>query len=110
MWYLTFSRPAVPREQIAPHLQEHLDWQRRMHESGRVLFSGPSGDRTMGIILVRASSLEDAHDLLDTEPFHARGLRTYEVIEWDVHQGLGLGGFSGESLALLAREKDETSA
>ena len=43
MWYLTFSRPAAPREQITPHLQEHLDWQRRMHESGKVLFSGPSG-------------------------------------------------------------------
>ena len=35
MWYLTFSRPAAPREQITPHLQEHLDWQRRMHDSGK---------------------------------------------------------------------------
>ena len=109
MWYLTFSRPQAPREQIVPHLQEHLDWQRRMHDAGAVLFSGPSGDRSMGIILVRAASLDEAKQVLDSEPFHALGLRTYEVIEWDVHQGLGLGGFSGESLALLAREKESST-
>ena len=109
MWYLTFSRPAAPREQITPHLQEHLDWQRRMHDSGRVLFSGPSGDRSMGIILVRAGSLEDAKEVLDSEPFHALGLRTYEIIEWDVHQGMGLGGCTGESLGLLAKEKEASA-
>jgi uncharacterized protein YciI len=105
MWYLTFSKPAATREQIMPHLQEHLDWQRTMHDAGTMLFSGPSADHSMGIMVLRAGSLDEAKQTLDSEPFHKLGLRTYEVIEWDVHQGMGIGGFTSESLALLGQEK-----
>jgi uncharacterized protein YciI len=110
MWYLTFSKPASTREQIMPHLQEHLDWQRTMHDAGTVLFSGPAADHSMGIILLRAGSLGEAKQTLDSEPFHKLGLRTYEVIEWDVHQGMGFGGFTSESLALLGQEKNAETA
>ena len=105
MWYLTFSKPASTREQIIPHLQEHLDWQRNAHDSGGMLYSGPSADFSMGIMLLRAESLDDAKKTMDSEPFHKLGLRTYEIIEWDVHQGMGIGGFTSESLALLGKEK-----
>ena len=42
MWYLTFSRPARARAQITPHLQEHLDWQRRMHTTAGALLRAPA--------------------------------------------------------------------
>lgn len=110
MWYLTFSKPAATREQIMPHLQEHLDWQRKAHDSGTMLYSGPSADFSMGIMLHRAASLDEAKQTMDSEPFHKLGLRTYEIIEWDVHQGMGLGGFTPESLALLGQEKTTAAA
>ena len=89
-----------------PHLQEHLDWQRKAHDSGGMLYSGPSADHSMGIMLLRAGSLDEAKKTMDSEPFHKLGLRTYEIIEWDVHQGMGIGGFTSESLALLGQEKN----
>ena len=75
-----------------------------------MLFSGPSGDRSMGIILVRAGSLDEAKQVLDTEPFQALGLRTYEIIEWDVHQGSRPRRASQvKASRLLAKEKEASA-
>ena len=104
MWYLVLSRPSVPREQVRPHAPEHLAWMRRQHGAGSVLFSGPSADRSVGIYVIRAPSLDEARLVADSDPFHAKAVRSYELLEWEVHQVLGAGAFSSEGLAALAEE------
>ena len=105
MWYLAFLILAATREQSMPHLQEHPDWQRTMHDAGTMLFSDPSADHSIDIMLLRARPLDEAKQTLDSKPFHKLGLRKHGAIEWDVHQGMGIGSFTSKNLALLGQEK-----
>jgi uncharacterized protein YciI len=77
---------------------------KRQHETGRVLFSGPTPDRSTGIYVIRADSLEQAKGISDTDPFHASGLRTPEIIEWEIHQVLGAGPFTPQGIGVTTDE------
>jgi uncharacterized protein YciI len=100
MWYLVISRPLVSREEVVKHLQTraHIEWQRQHHEDGIVLFSGPTSDRTAGIYVLRAKSLDEARAIVDTDPLHVDSIRAYEMFEWACGEILGAGfGSSGRS-------------
>ena len=68
MWYLVLRRPVKPREEWTVNLDQHLVWMKEQHESGRVLFSGPTADRKLGVYVVRAGSKEEAHKATRTPP------------------------------------------
>jgi len=55
---------------------EHLSWMRGQYVRGTVLISGPSADA-----------------LAATDPLVQDDQTSIEVIEWDVHQILGIGSF-----------------
>ena len=55
-----------------------------------------SSDGATGIYVLRVSSHEDAVALAATDPLAGDGVRV-EVIEWDVHQILGIGSFAPPS-------------
>ena len=64
-----------------PSTPAHLDWMREQQLAGRVLIAGPGG------------------------------FRNYEVIGWDVHQLLGIGGFDLPTItAMTASEHGQPSA
>jgi uncharacterized protein YciI len=93
MWYVVLSKSIGPREAISGREPENLDWMKRHHEAGNVLFSGPTTEG-VGIWVLRAASREDARALLDTHPWVADGLRDVsEIYEWNVQQALGIGRF-----------------
>ena len=66
----------------------------RQPAEGKVLFSGPTPDRSIGIYVVKAGSYDEAKAIVDTDPFHLAGLRIPEIIEWEIHQVLGAGTFA----------------
>jgi hypothetical protein len=66
----------------------------QQHRAGRILLSGPSADRQLGIYVIRADSREEAERVAAGDPFTAAGCTTPDIIEWDVHQILGTGPFS----------------
>jgi len=99
MWYLVLSKPVVPREQMAGSLDDHLSWMKSQHEASNVLFSGPTADHSMGIYVIRASSMEDAQAVADSDPFHDRSFRNYDLLDWEVHQIMGAGPFSSGEMA-----------
>ena len=94
MWYLVLSRVNTSPDEVREMSQEHLAWMERQHQSGKVLFSGPTPDRSIGIYVVKADSFDEARAIVDTDPFHVAGLRSPEVIEWEIHQVLGAGNFA----------------
>lgn len=89
---------------MAATLADHLEWMREQQLAGRILMAGPtpdrSIDRSMGIMLFRHLETEVVHELCRTDPFVERGHRTFEVIPWDVHHVLGIGGFTPEAVAV----------
>jgi uncharacterized protein YciI len=106
MWYLTLHRWVGDRhEAINTSLDDHLAWMREQHLAGKVLFSGPSLDGELGIIVFGHMSRAEFDDLCGHEPFVARGYRSFEVIPWELHQLLGVGGFDVKGIAAMTRSE-----
>ena len=89
-WFLTLHRWAVDPGQALARLDEHRAWVLQQHRAGNILISGPTPDRSLGIMLFRAASQADIDAILGTEPWIAAGERTVDVIPWDVHELLGM--------------------
>jgi uncharacterized protein YciI len=91
MWYIVLSR-SLPEKEESKQLnyEEHRQWLDDQHRAGRLLFSGPTSDRAYGIYIMLASSLSEAKSIAAQDPHHARGIRTMEVLEWNVHRAFRL--------------------
>jgi uncharacterized protein YciI len=96
-WYLVIRRGTDPTED-PERLARHLDWMREQHEHGTVFISGPSSDLTMGLFVVRAHSRDEATSVATDDPLYQADKTTIDVIEWHVHQVLGIGPFDIASL------------
>jgi uncharacterized protein YciI len=104
MWYLTLHRWLGDRDEaINSSLGDHLAWMREQQRTGKVLFAGPSLDGELGIIVFGHMSRAELNDLCRREPLVARGYRDFEVIAWEVHQLLGVGGFDVKTIAAMTR-------
>ena len=98
MWYLILRRPVKQREDWTVSLNQHLAWMKEQHEAGKILFSGPTADRKLGIYVIRAASKEQAEKIAAEDPYTAAGFCAYDLFEWEVHQVLGAGPFTAEEL------------
>lgn len=98
MWYLVLRRPVKPREEWTVTLDQHLAWMKQQHEAGKILFSGPTPDRKLGIYVIRAGSREEAETVAAGDPYTAAGFSTFDLIEWEVHQIMGAGRFTAAEL------------
>ncbi len=98
MWYLILRRPVKPRAEWTVSLDQHLAWMKRQHESGTILFSGPSSDRQYGIYVIRSSFKAEAERIAASDPYTAAGLTAFELFEWEVHQIMGAGPFTSAEM------------
>lgn len=73
----------VPFEQLADTLPAHRTFLSEGYERGMVLYSGPQVPRTGGVIIARASSLDDLQRYMADDPFQIEGLATYRYISFD---------------------------
>ena len=93
MWYIVLSRSLPEKEESKQqHYEEHRQWLEDQHRAGRLLFSGPTGDRAYGIYIMLASSKSEAERIAAQDPHHVRGFRTMEVLEWNAHRAFRLNG------------------
>lgn len=91
--YLCLRRNVRGRDERRASLDAHLAWMQAQHQDGRILLSGPSTDRQLGIYLIRAATREEAARVAAADPFTAAGDATFELVEWELHQVLGVGSF-----------------
>jgi len=98
MWYLVLRRPVKPREEWTVTLDQHLVWMKQQHESGKILFSGPTTDRKYGVYVIRAASKTDAEQIAASDPYTAAGFAAFELLEWEVHQIMGVGPFTAAEM------------
>ncbi|MDP6561124.1 MAG: YciI family protein [Candidatus Binatia bacterium] len=66
--------------------------------AGRILFSGPTPDRKLGIYVIRAGSREEAERIAGSDPYTETGFCTFDLFEWDVLQIVGAGPFDAGEL------------
>lgn len=91
MWYIVLSRSLPEKAEARElHYEEHRKWLDDQHKAGRLLFSGPTSDRAYGIYIMLASDKGDAERIAAQDPHHVRGVRTMEVLEWDLRRAFRL--------------------
>ncbi len=93
VFFLCFTEPASPTpEEIRPHLEAHKAWLVGLERSGDLVLGGPMLDDNYrfagpGLLVLRATSFAEARAVADADPFHARGIRTYRLVPWQVNEG-----------------------
>ena len=89
--YVVHTIPAAPPEQIVALLAAHLEHQIRLEKAGIMFGAGPmtneDGSPSGGLIVIRAASFEAARAIVDEDPLHKSGLRTYTIRRWTVNEG-----------------------
>lgn len=98
MWYIVLRQPVKPREEWTVSLDQHLVWMKQQHDAGNILLSGPTPDRKLGVYVIRAGSRKEAENVAASDPYTAAGFCAFDLIEWEVHQILGIGPFTAEEL------------
>ncbi len=77
----------VDRAEYEPYLPDHLTYLQQLEAEGSLVLSGPFTDRSGGMVLVRAASLEDARAMAAADPLVIHGVDTYDLREWRMTGG-----------------------
>jgi uncharacterized protein YciI len=80
-----------------------MEWQLDAHRAGRILFSGPTADRVYGVYVLLAADRREAEQLASKDPYHRAGVRSMEVLEWEVEQAMRLEGPTISEVEAMAR-------
>lgn len=91
--YVVHSVPAGDGAAVRAALPDHLAYQSRLETEGSLVFAGPMSDESgeqmdgMGMIVLRAASLEAARALAEGDPMHRTGARRYTLRKWLINEG-----------------------
>ena len=91
--YVVLSKPLVAPEQLRPILAAHLDYMIDLEKRGAIFASGPLADAEQspqgeGLTILRAANAAEARAIAEGDPFFKSGLRTFELKEWTVMEGM----------------------
>jgi hypothetical protein len=93
VFFLCFTEPvSMTPDGIRPHLEAHKAWILDLERTGRLVMGGPMLDDDYrfagpGLLVLRARSFAEAQAIADADPFHARGIRKYRLMPWQVNEG-----------------------
>jgi uncharacterized protein len=91
--FMIRSKPEVSLQELASALPEHLAYQRALEAKGILVFAGPLSDTTgqewsgEGLVIYRASTIEEAREIAANDPMHKKGLRSFELRAWLLNEG-----------------------
>jgi uncharacterized protein YciI len=71
---------------IDAHMAAHVKFLKKYYAAGNFLVSGRKIPRDGGIILAVGTSREQIDSIIQEDPFHARGLADFRVIEFRASQ------------------------
>ncbi len=91
--YVVESTPAKTPDDLKANLPDHLAYQAKLEAKGRLFLAGPMSNPTgeqmlgTGLIVYRASSMEDARKIAEGDPMHSTGTRTFVLRKWMINEG-----------------------
>jgi uncharacterized protein len=91
--YVLISKPLVPPEKLKPLLATHIDYMVDLEKRGVLFASGPLTEPNgapsgHGLTVLRVKDAAEARRIAQAEPFFAQGLRSFELKEWTVMEGM----------------------
>jgi len=91
--FVVESTPAKTADDVKASLPAHLAYQRELELSGILVLAGPLSDSTgenmvgSGLIILRAASMVEASVVVENDPMHLSGARSYTLRKWLVNEG-----------------------
>ncbi len=91
--YVAESTPQKAPDVLKTVLPDHLAYIQGLERSGQLVMAGPLSDDTgeemqgAGMLVLRASSMDEARTLAANDPMHKTGARTFTLRKWLVNEG-----------------------
>jgi uncharacterized protein YciI len=91
--YVVESTLAKSPEEAQAILPQHLEYQKNMEKNGTLVLAGPlsdpSGEQMSGggLIIYRATSIDEANAFANNDPMHKQGVRSFTLRRWLVNEG-----------------------
>ncbi|MEL6752249.1 MAG: YciI family protein [Pseudomonadota bacterium] len=91
--YVVVSTCEAQPAEMQETLPRHLAYQKELEARGALFLAGPTSDETgeqmqgNGLMIYRATSMDDARALAEADPMHAEGRRSYTLRKWLVNEG-----------------------
>jgi uncharacterized protein YciI len=104
MWYLVLSRTLRSADEMEPDTAAHRAWLDDQHRAGRMLFSGPTSDGAFGVYVLLAPDHDAARRLAGEDPYHVRGHRQAEVLEWSPRRAFRLDKLTINDVTAMASQ------
>lgn len=86
-YYVYLLTIVVERSVYEPYLAAHGEYLRRLDADGTLVLSGPFADKRGGMVMLRASSDDEARRIAEADPLVAAGVDSYELRRWRVTGG-----------------------
>jgi uncharacterized protein YciI len=71
-----------PLNEVDVYLEAHRAFLAAQYAAGIFLMSGPKEPRTGGVVLARANTLDELHEVLARDPFQIHGIAAYEIVQF----------------------------
>lgn len=78
----------VPLDAVDKYLQAHRDFLDSHYRNGKLLASGPRPKRVGGVILSTAKTIQEAQDIMKSDPFYVHKIAQYTLVEFDATKTL----------------------
>lgn len=91
--FVVESLPGGSAADVKANLPDHLAYQRTLEERNILVLAGPLSDSSgkemqgAGLIVYRATSMDEAQKLAENDPMHKSGARSFTLRKWLVNEG-----------------------
>jgi uncharacterized protein YciI len=81
------STYTAPLDQVNAAREDHLAYLDGLAERGVLVEAGRRDPVVGGVVLLAAGTEEEAHALINEDPYVQRGLAAYEAVGWTPNRG-----------------------
>ena len=89
--FVALNKVVASAEAVLPFVADHLRYMNDLEDRGLLFASGPFIEEGVlvgdGLTILRTMTIEEARELMDSEPLVKRGLRTYDLKRWELREG-----------------------
>ena len=82
--FIDTRRFVVGEDRIKEHRPKHKEYLIGLRDSGKLLLAGRFSDNSGGLIILRASSMEEAIEISKKDPYVSNRLQKSEIIAWQL--------------------------
>lgn len=91
--YVVLTKPRGGLDAVRDNLAAHLTYQLELERKNIMFAAGPFADdneqewQGEGMVIIRADSVEHAHEIAAADPMHVSGARDFRVRPWLLNEG-----------------------